>query len=264
MNKAGAIVRFPELAQKNKRLVIAPLDDALIFGPQNGLEKLDVKFEELVMSGVNAVLAFPGVFERNPELSSKIIRIVNLTASTIRSSHTRKVQAVSLDRAMRLHASAVAVHINITSTYESEQIQIAGDVLDRCDRYEIPVLGIIYPRKEDVGGIDNNYDDLKSEHPEEYLDLIKHCVSVGAELGMSAIKTQYTGNADSFREVVGVACDVPLFIAGGPIVAKEQALEVAKQAIDAGAKGVSFGRNVFGRKDTSSFVAELTKLVSSY
>ena len=46
----------------------------------------------------------------------------------------------------------------------------------------MPLMGIMYPRSE-KGNLDNNYEDLKRDEPEEYAALVRHSARVGVDLG---------------------------------------------------------------------------------
>jgi len=93
-------------------------------------------------------------------------------------------------------------------------------------------LAMMYPRGKKI----------KDEYAEEY---IAHAARVGAELGADIIKTNYTGEQESFARVVE-SCPVPVVIAGGPRVESDlQLLAMVQGAIAAGARGVAMGRNVF-------------------
>ncbi|MEM2744643.1 MAG: fructose-bisphosphate aldolase, partial [Nitrososphaerota archaeon] len=82
-----------------------------------------------------------------------------------------------------------------------------------------------------------------------------------AELGADIVKTVYTGSSESFRKVVN-RCPVPIVIAGGPKVENDkQVLEMAKGAMDAGAIGVTFGRNVFQHENPKAIVKALASIV---
>jgi fructose-bisphosphate aldolase / 2-amino-3,7-dideoxy-D-threo-hept-6-ulosonate synthase len=64
------------------------------------------------------------------------------------------------------------------------------------------LIAMMYPRGEKIS----------DEHD---VDLIKLAARAGAELGADIIKTNYTGDLETFSEVVN-ACPVPIVIAGGP------------------------------------------------
>ena len=77
---------------------------------------------------------------------------------------------------------------------------------------------MMYPRGKKIE------DELRGEY-------IAHAARVGAELGADVVKTSYSGDPDSFREVVE-GCPVPVVIAGGPRTETEaEFLEMVANAI---------------------------------
>ena len=75
------------------------------------------------------------------------------------------------------------------------------------------------------------------------------------------MKTNYTGSVDSFKEVVR-GTPIPVVIAGGPKAKSDvEFLTMVHSAIEAGAKGVSIGRNVFQHDDVTSMTKALGKIV---
>ncbi|MBY9014484.1 MAG: hypothetical protein KGD68_02210 [Candidatus Lokiarchaeota archaeon] len=73
---------------------------------------------------------------------------------------------------------------------------------------------------------------------DRYLDMAS---SMAAELGATFVKTYY---CDNFENVTSI-CPVPVVIAGGKKLSEKDALQMAKNAIAAGAVGVDMGRNIF-------------------
>jgi len=93
------------------------------------------------------------------------------------------------------------------------------------------------------------------------VDVVKHVARIGAELGADIIKTNYTGDPDSFREVVR-GCPVPVVMAGGPKTnTDEEFCEMVYGCIQAGGAGVAAGRNVFQHEDPTSMVKVLCGIV---
>ena len=96
----------------------------------------------------------------------------------------------------------------------------------------MPLIAMMYPRGKKI----------TSEHSAE---VVKLAARAGAELGADIIKTNYTGNPDTFKEVVD-GCPVPVVIAGGPMVETDrELLEMVKNSVDVGGAGVAIGRNIF-------------------
>lgn len=261
MAQVGKIRRMQRLISPvSHRMVLVPLDDSLISGPKMGLDRMDTKIEQIVRGTPDAIMGFSGLFRNYSHLLSHVPGIMNVTASTIRSQHTRKTVVGSVRQALLLGMDAVGVHINIGSKYENEMLGILGDVAKDCENYGMPLLAIMYPRTEGKNG-DDNYDEIKQADPRKYAEYVARAVRVGSELGADIIKTQYTGDPKSFRLVVQACEPVPILIAGGPPVPYDSMLKKAYDAINAGASGVSFGRNVFTRKNSGEIVTALKAIV---
>ena len=99
---------------------------------------------------------------------------------------------------------------------------------------------------------------IKNEHDPEAVNI---AVRVGAELGADIVKTNYTGDIDSFKYIVK-SVQVPVIIAGGPKMdTTTDILQLVYDSIQAGGAGVAFGRNVFQSDDPTKLVKAITKIV---
>ncbi|MEK6987949.1 MAG: fructose-bisphosphate aldolase, partial [Candidatus Thermoplasmatota archaeon] len=88
-----------------------------------------------------------------------------------------------------------------------------------------------------------------------------HAVHAAAELGAVLVQTHYTGSVESFLEVVR-GCPVPVLVAGGPMASSPDAfLGMVRDAMAAGAGGVTAGRNLFQNPDPARFAAQIANLV---
>lgn len=243
-------------------LIWAPVDDHLLFGPFGGLEHLPERIDTLAKAGVNAILTHVGIVRRFPTLFAHTPVIVNLSASTTQSHHTRKTLVADIEDAVAVNAEAVAVHINLGSKWAPEMLNQAGTVVSQAQRFGLPVVGIIYPRSETIhhsgaSPTDENFESLRRQSPKAYADLVAQCAAVGAGLGFDAIKTQFAGPRSEFARVIVAACGVPVLIAGGPLRDETSVLSDVRDATAVGAAGVSFGRNLFGRESPQSIIASI-------
>jgi fructose-bisphosphate aldolase/2-amino-3,7-dideoxy-D-threo-hept-6-ulosonate synthase len=154
----------------------------------------------------------------------------------------------SVADAVRHGSDAVSVHVNIGAKEEPEMLEILGMISDECDEWNVPLLAMMYPRGENIK---NPYD------PE----IVAHVTRIGAEAGADIVKSVYTGDLDSFKSVVKY-CPVPVVIAGGPKSKTDaDVLEMCSNAIKAGAKGVTFGRNIFQHDNPSLLVKALSEII---
>ncbi len=151
-----------------------------------------------------------------------------------------------MEEAVALGADGISIHVNLGAPNESRMIESAGEVVRDCNRWGMPLLIMIYPRGKGIDPVSPQ--------------TVGHCVRVAEELGADLIKTNYTGDPDSFRQITA-ACSVPVLIAGGEKGGDLETLMTIRDAVDAGAAGVCMGRNAFQRDDPARFVAAVCRVV---
>jgi predicted phospho-2-dehydro-3-deoxyheptonate aldolase len=213
-----------------------------------GLETAEKVVRDVSEGGATAVLFHKGTLMHMKE-AYRIGTIIHLNGSTsLVPSQDRKVKITSVEEALRLGADSVSVHVNMGSSYEQEMLSFLGETADKCEEYQVPLIAMMYPRGEFI------------KQPVS-AEIVAHVARVGAEAGADIVKTVYTGSTETFREVVR-KCNAPVVLAGGPKVQTDKGLLLlAKSAIDAGAIGVTFGRNVFQHKEPRKIVSALRKIV---
>lgn len=84
---------------------------------------------------------------------------------------------------------------------------------------------------------------------------------VGAEYGADFVKTQYTGDRDSFRELVA-GCYVPVVILGGPGGNTERdLLQTVRDSLDAGGAGVAIGRSIWKHRNPAGYCKAISRII---
>jgi fructose-bisphosphate aldolase/2-amino-3,7-dideoxy-D-threo-hept-6-ulosonate synthase len=243
----GRDIRLARITNEGKMLCI-PMDHGISNGPIKGLEDIHSVIYECSSAGLTCVLVNKGIIKSMPR-PPNIGIIAHFSASTsIGPTPNRKILIGSVEEAIRLGADAVSLHINIGSKEEPEMLQKLGMISDKCDEWSVPLVAMMYPRGENI----------KNPHDPE---IVAHAARVGAEAGADIIKAVYTGDPASFRRVVR-GCPVPIVIAGGPKANTDrEILEMCEGAMMAGAKGVTFGRNIFQHKNPPTIVRALYKII---
>jgi len=222
------------LNRNTGRTVIIPMDHGVTVGPIKGIKSVKAIADAVASGGADAAVVHKGAAAFGHRGYGRDLGlIIHLSASTaLGPDPNNKVLVASVEEALKIGADAVSIHVNIGAEDEGRMLSTLGDVSRRCQEWGMPLLAMMYPRGRRI----------RDEYGEEY---IAHAARVGAELGADIIKTNYTGDADSFARVVE-SCPVPIVIAGGPRVESElDLLGMVEGAISAGAKGVAIGRNVF-------------------
>jgi fructose-bisphosphate aldolase/2-amino-3,7-dideoxy-D-threo-hept-6-ulosonate synthase len=243
----GMDIRLSRILDKGRMLCI-PMDHGISNGPIKGLEDIHDMIYRCASAGLTCVLVNKGIIKSMPR-PPDIGLIVHFSASTsIGPAPNRKMLIGSVEEALRLGADAVSVHINIGSKEEPEMLQKLGMIADKCNQWSVPLVAMMYPRGENI----------KNPHDPE---IVAHAARVGAEAGADIVKAVYTGDPDSFKRVVR-SCPVPLVIAGGPKANSDrEILEMCSGAMSAGAKGVTFGRNIFQHKNPPAMVRALRAII---
>ncbi len=222
---AGKEIRIQRIINKNTgKVVIVPMDHGLSAGPIYGITDMKKAMALVADGGANAVVVHKGIVAKGHRKSRPDLGlIVHLSGSTSLSPEPdAKTLVCTVEEAVRLGADGVSVHVNIGNGREKEMLADLGRTAERADYWGMPLLAMIYPRGEKIK---NEYD------PEA----IKHAARLGAELGADVVKVSYTGDPESFREVVE-GCSVPVVIAGGPKMESDRAvLEMVKGVMEAGA-----------------------------
>jgi fructose-bisphosphate aldolase/2-amino-3,7-dideoxy-D-threo-hept-6-ulosonate synthase len=203
--------------------------------------------EKVAKGGANAVILHKGIVKTC--FQGNIGLLLHISGSTTAGfDPNNKVLVASVEEAIRFGADGVSIHINIGAKQEPEMLEDLGLVAESCEKWGMPLLAMMYPRGEKIG----------SEHNVKW---VKMAARIGAELGADIVKTNYTGDIESFREVVD-GCPAPVLVAGGPKMdGAKDVLEMAFGAMKAGARGVSIGRNVFQHKFPDKMVKALAKIV---
>lgn len=153
----------------------------------------------------------------------------------------------SVERAICLGADSVKILV-FTHMETQEQIHLMRRFGLICDRWGMPLQAEVIP-----GGFMN-----KDKHTPE---LIAQAARIAAEAGADYVKTLYTGDPASFRQVVE-GCYVPVVILGGDKADSErQLLETLAGAMDAGSAGAAMGRNIWAHSQPARISAALAAVI---
>ena len=84
---------------------------------------------------------------------------------------------------------------------------------------------------------------------------------VASEAGAYYVKTFYTGDKKSFKEVLD-NCSVPVLILGGPKIDTDlEILQMVHDAMDVGAAGITIGRNIWGHSNVAGITSALAEII---
>jgi len=249
----GKKIRLERIIDRNSRkTVIIPMDHGVTVGPIEGLADMRDAVSKVVAGGANAILMHKGIVRAGHRGTGRDVGlIIHLSAGTSMSPDPNAKELVcTVEEAIKLGADAVSVHINLGAETDNEMLRQLGYISERCLVWQMPLVAMMYTRGPKI----------KDEYN---VDNVKHAARVGAELGADIVKVVYTGSVESFAEVVN-GCTVPVVIAGGPKMdSDEDIFRMVEGALQAGAQGISIGRNAFQHQNPTKMVQALSKIVHS-
>lgn len=208
------------------RSVMLAVDHGYFLGPTTGLEKPEKTIMPL-FPFADSLMLTRGVLRTSVDAGANVPIVLRVSGgnSIVGSDLSNEEVTTSMEEAIRLNVSAVALSIYVGSQYEHQTLISLSKLVNKGERYGIPVLAVTAVGKEMV-------------RDARYLGL---CCRIAAELGAHFVKTYY---CEDFRKIVE-SCPVPLVIAGGKKIPEKDALQLTFNAISHGAAGVDMGRNIF-------------------
>ena len=210
--------------QSGKTVMLA-FDHGYFQGPTTGLERVDVSILPLAPHA-DALMLTRGILRSviPPSVSNAVVMRASGGPSILKELSNEHL-AVNVEDALRMNVCAMAVQVFIGGEFETQTVNNLTSLVDRGNRYGMPVLAVTAVGKEMVR--DAKY--------------IRLATRMCAELGATFVKTYFVPDF----ETVTASCPVPIVIAGGKKLPELEALQMARDAIDQGAGGVDMGRNIF-------------------
>lgn len=246
----GKDIRLERIMDRNTgRTIIVPMDHGATSGPIPGLIDMGRTIDQVAEGGANAVVGHLGLALHGHRRHGRDVGLIlHLSASTsIAPDPNDKVIVNNIQNALKMGADGVSVHINVGADSEARMLADLGRIAVDCMEWGMPLLAMMYPRGRKI----------TDEHNTEHVGI---AARVAAELGADLVKTVYTGDPDTFREVTA-GCMVPVVVAGGSRTSDRETMELIEGAMAGGAAGISIGRNAFQHDDPRRFIRAAAMIV---
>jgi 3-hydroxy-5-phosphonooxypentane-2,4-dione thiolase len=231
------------LGGDSKRCVMLAVDHGYFLGPTYRLEVPRLTIAPL-LSYADSLMLTRGVL-RSSVISSMNVPIVLRVSggsSILGEDLSNETVTTSIDDAIRLNASCLALSIFVGSKYEHQTLSNLAKLVDEGEKYGIPILAVTAVGKE-------------MARDARYLGL---ACRIAAELGAKLVKTYY---CQDFEKVVE-GCPVPVIIAGGKkLPTEKEVLKLAYDSLKAGARGVDMGRNIWQSDNPIAMIRAVRSIV---
>lgn len=241
------------------RSVVVAFDHGLSLGPTSGIEDIRAVVARVAAGEPDAVQVAPGVVAAIGDVvagragPALILRVDASSAwrTAAATAAPYRVRIATVEDAVRLGADAVVAYLLTgypDELQEGQNLADIGALASECRRWGVPL--VVEPLHITPGR-------RAADDP----DVAALMVRMACEAGADVIKADYTGSPDSFAGVVR-ASTAPVLVRGGPKMdTPERVLRMVADALEAGARGVVFGRNIWQHADPVGMVRALRRIV---
>jgi DhnA family fructose-bisphosphate aldolase class Ia len=252
VTQLGKSVRLNRLRHPDSgRILTVAVDHAPSYGILHGLEHIQAVVDQVAGARPDAMVMMKGVAERcfGPHAGDVALMLKGSSLSPFHPEHD--VVVSSVDDAVALGADAIAMAFTVGSDEQPELLRALAAIVRRAGEAGMPVVVHSYPCGRGV-----------PEDERYTAERVGYAARLAMEVGVDIVKTYYTGSPESFSRVVDVASPALVVAAGGPrLTSDEDVLRMARGVVDAGAAGITFGRNIWQSDDPVRLIGALKEIV---
>jgi DhnA family fructose-bisphosphate aldolase class Ia len=258
MSGTGEQIRLARLFNGAENVVVVAIDHGLYFGPLPGLIDLPTAIQSLQQA--DGVLLSAGMarfcadFFAHRGAPAMILRL-NWATNYVAQwhyEHSHSVHLLNVSEALRMGADVVLGSVTLKTPDQAEDahnVELFASYAQQKYQAGVPLICEVYP-------IDGDH-----AQPEQLQEQVAIGCRMAAELGADMIKTFFTGKG--FSQIVA-ATPIPILALGALKKPHEaDALMAAAEAIEHGARGVVFGRNVVQARDPQRLLEALKEVVKA-
>lgn len=248
----GKNKRLQHIFRPDGKATIVAMDHGSDSGPVAGLENPAKTIEAVIAGGADAILTTLGIAKKFGTLIGSKGLIVRLDfPGTILASggHDAKHDCEllgSVEEAVRIGADAVIITAGPGPGVERKTMANLAKVAEDCTKYGMPLVGEMYP-----GGFNPDPEMIN-------IDNLALAARMGAEWGSDMLKMPYR---PGYEKVVN-GTYLPIVVLGGAKTNDQKEFFTSiYDAMQAGAKGVAIGRNIWGNPDPAAVVRTLNAII---
>ena len=243
--------RMNHIFQPDGKTFILAMDHAANFNTLPALQNPKKLVREIASAGADAFLSTVGMAEHLTDsfLGKGIIVRTDGGVSFLGDRSKAMKITVTAEDLARMGADSVITMSFPGSKFENEYLSNLTKLCMDCHKWGIPVLAEALPR-----GFEPAED---SRTPENLTFACRQSVELGADY----VKTNYTGDQESFKNLVEATYKPVVILGGARKVPVEQLLQEIKDAMEVGGAGVAMGRNIWGHENPVGYTAAIAKLI---
>lgn len=242
-----------KIIEKNGKVMFLAYDQGFEHGPVDFNERnVDPSYiMKIARSGYFTGVVFQeGVADKYYERESGVPLVVKLNGKTsFQKEEPLSLQLCTVERAVELGAVGVGYTIYVGSEHEEQMMAEFARIEDEAHAKDLIVVAWMYPRGKKVAG------------KEKDKDVVAYGARLGMELNADLVKVPYTGDRDSFEWVVKSAGKTGVLMSGGDKTDWLSLESEVRSVMDAGARGIAVGRNVWQDDNPDEVARKLAEIV---
>ncbi|MDQ1328593.1 MAG: Fructose-bisphosphate aldolase [Candidatus Poribacteria bacterium] len=247
----GKLIRMNRLLnQKTGKMVTVAMDHTVSYGVVAGLDTIQKTIDIIVDACPDAIMTHKGIMEHcfAPHAGKLGFILQSVVSNPYQPNDEHLIADVS--EAIMLGADAISVAITVGGDDQARQTEFLGKIVKEARLVGLPVVVHSYPKGKNI-----------PENERFSLENVRYAARIGAEVGVDIVKTYYTGSPDTFAKVVECV-PVKVVAAGGPKVTDvKQVLYTVKDIMDAGAAGITYGRNIWQDPNPKGIITAIKAIV---
>jgi DhnA family fructose-bisphosphate aldolase class Ia len=228
------------MAEDGRSLVVA-FDHGMGGANHAGMARPGDTLDELIAAGADAVLVSPGLVQ---QYSAKLARIGVVLNMDLCTGH----EETAVREAMMLGVEMGKFIFTPFSADVPDSLARTRHLIAVAHSYGLPLM---------VEPIPVSFEEKSAHTPEN----IGKAAKMACEAGADVVKMQYSGDPESFQRIMDTLYR-PVVILGGPARNNPQGvLQDIRDAMDAGAIGITIGRNIWEAERPAHMVAALAAII---
>lgn len=247
----GKTIRMKRIFKDDGKAVMIAFNHGLGMGPIRGISDLTDLFARMTPELPDSYTIHKGIALRHADQFAGKVALVLKSTNITRFFSPDETAVATVEEAIALGADAIAIGLSLCDPLEREAVSHTAKVVEAAEKVGLPTVTHSYP----VGKL--------IPDAERYnLENVSYATRVSLELGVDIIKTFWTGSQESFAKIVKIGSPAKVVISGGPrLDTLRECFEMTRQGIDAGAAGITYGRNVWQHEYPAAVVRGLMAIV---
>lgn len=243
--------RLNNIFRKTGRTLIVAMDHGSGMNVLPELANPAEKIERVVAGGADVIMTTFGIaskFADSIGSAGLVLRVDGGYSQMAQNSNPIR-RIYSVEDALRLGADGVVCMGFPGSKFEAETLPYLSELASDCYKWGMPLMAEMLPR-----GFEGGED---SRTPES----IALACRMGVELGADFIKTDFTGDIESFKSVVAGTFAPIVVLGGGKAKDPIALLQQVYDSVQAGGRGVAMGRNVWRQPEPEKITRAIARIL---